>query len=102
MKPDSQASGFWIFSERSLSESGASPPHSMTQAQSNSARIIRQVLECAGPAALWSRAANWCVPRLTLRRYRVTPRRNASAFRREVLAGIIHNLRRDSTRAMYG
>lgn len=44
----------------------------------------------------------WFIPRATLRRYRVTPRRNPSAFRREVLAGVIHNLNRDSAHLPHG
>lgn len=45
---------------------------------------------------------SWLSPHPPLRRYRVTPRRKPAVFRREILAGVIHHLRRDSTRATYG
>jgi hypothetical protein len=45
---------------------------------------------------------NWLTPGPTFRRYRVTPRRNLSAFRRELLGCIMHNLNRDSTGTAHG
>jgi hypothetical protein len=44
----------------------------------------------------------WFTPRSPLRRYRVTPRRNASAFRREILSGVLHHLKHDPTRTANG
>jgi hypothetical protein len=91
-----------MFSKTSAFESGAGPPDSKTQAWWGGAFFVRQVLDCAAPAALWARVARWFTPRLHLRRYRVLPDRKASAFRREVLAGVIHNLKRDSYGATHG
>jgi hypothetical protein len=42
------------------------------------------------------------IPHQTLQRYRVTPRHNQRAFRREVLARIIHTLRHDSAPPSHG
>lgn len=83
-------------------ESGGGPPHSKTQARCGGALMLRQVMECAAPAALWARVAKWSKPRLHLRRYRVTPRRNDSAFRREILSGVLHHLKHESTRTVNG
>jgi hypothetical protein len=44
----------------------------------------------------------WFTPRAALRHYRVTPRRNSFALRREVLGGVIHTLKHDSARATHG
>jgi hypothetical protein len=52
--------------------------------------------------ALFFHLLSWFTPQTPLRRYRVTPRRNSSAFRREVLAGVIHTLKHDSARATHG
>jgi hypothetical protein len=45
---------------------------------------------------------NWLIPGPTFRRYRVTPRRNPSAFRRELLGRILHTLHRDSNGTVHG
>ncbi len=52
MKQRLLTSGFGLFCKGSPSESGGGPPHSKPQAPGSGAWIIRQVLECAAPAAL--------------------------------------------------
>jgi hypothetical protein len=51
---------------------------------------------------LLAQLMSWLTPQAPLRRYRVTPRRNASAFRREILSGVLHHLKHDSTRTVNG
>ncbi len=51
---------------------------------------------------LLSQLITWFTPRSPLRRYRVTPRRNPSAFRREILSGVLHHLKHDSNRTANG
>ena len=51
---------------------------------------------------LLSYLLSWFTPQTPVRRYRVTPRRNPSSFRREILAGVIHTLKHDSARATHG
>lgn len=95
MKPQVRSAGF---PTGTPSKSGAGPPHSKTQAWNGGACILRRVLECAAPAALWRRAKGWFTPRPSLRRYRTMPEKKARAFPREVLANVLHILKRGSTR----
>ncbi len=46
--------------------------------------------------ALYAYLVGWLTARKSLRRYRVTPRHNACAFRRALLREAMHELKRDS------
>ncbi len=93
-KPESS----WMCSIMKTSEKTANVPNIDLHMRKgvNGAWIIRQVLECAAPAALWIQRALSAAPYPPLRRYRVTPRQNPRVFRRDMLREVIRTLKASS------